>query len=401
MSANGRARAALRARHDAAWRDPAEVGALWPRAGAVDPRLLEHRVRGAFWDVLAEHDVTLLVTREYEHLVLALGVAAGRPTTTYLPLPHPSGLAWSATEGVLHVASTRNPNAVYRLRPAVALGAAAAGGARPVRERPLVPSGSCFYPGCLYLHDLALIGGRLHGNAVGQNAVVRLEPDGRYTHVWWPRAVERDGVPDFSRNYLQLNSIAAGPDPEHSFYSASTDAPAARRPGQRHFPVDRRGVVFDGTTREPIARGLTRPHSARLLDGRVWVANSGYGELGVVEDGGLAGRIRLPGWTRGLAFAGSVAFAGTSRVLPRFRQYAPGLDVDDSVCGVHAVDTRSGRVLGSVVWPWGNQIFAVEPVPARHTRGLPFAAGRRRALVRERELFYCYETTSPEKEPVP
>lgn len=401
MSANGRARAALRARQDAAWRDPADVGALWPKAGAVDPRLLEQRVRGGFWDVLAEMELTLLVTREYEHLVLALSAAGGRPTTTYLPLPHPSGMAWDATRGLLHVASTRNPNAVYRLRPAIALGAAADRGARDVPERPLMPAGSVFYPGCLYLHDLAMVGGQLHGNAVGQNAVVRLEEDGRYTRTWWPRAIETGGVPDFSRNYLQLNSIAAGADLTRSFFSASTNERSARRPGQRHFPVDGRGVVFDGATREPIARGLTRPHSARLLDGHIWVANSGYGELGVVQDGRVAPQIRLPGWTRGLGFAGHIAFAGTSRVLPRFRQYAPGLDLDESVCGVHALDTRSGRVLGSVLWPWGNQIFAVEPVPARHSRGLPFVAGRRRAPGRERELFYAYETIPAEKEPVP
>ena len=109
--------------------------------------------------------------------------------------------------------------------------------------------------------------------------------------------------------------------------------------------------------------------------------------------------MRLPGWTRGLGFAGPIAFAGTSRVLPRFRQYAPGLDLARSVCGVHAIDTRSGRVLGSVLWPWGNQIFAVEPVPADVTRGLPFPA-RRRSPERARQLFYAYETATGE-EPVP
>jgi uncharacterized protein (TIGR03032 family) len=153
-------------------------------------------------------------------------------------------------------------------------------------------------------------------------------------------------------------------------------------------------VIFGGATREPVARGLTRPHSARLFRRALWVANSGYGQIGTIERGNFVARAQLPGWTRGLAFAGTIAFAGTSRVLPRFRQYAPGLQVDDSVCGVHALDTRSGRVLASVVWPFGNQIFAVEPVPARHTAGFPFPAGRRRAAERERELFYAYRTAS-------
>jgi len=273
-----------------------------------------------------------------------------------------------------------------------ALASPANGGREPLDERPLVPVRSRFYPGCLYLHDLALVGGRLHANAVGQNAVVRLDPDGGYERVWWPRSIETEHGPAFAPNYLQLNSIAAGPDLAGSYFSASAGAPSARRPGQRHFPVDGRGVVFSGVTREPVARGLTRPHSARLRAGRLWVDDSGYGEVGVVEDGRFRAVARLPGWTRGLAFRGDVAFVGTSRVLPRFRQYAPGLDVDTSVCGLHAIDATSGTVLGSITWPWGNQIFAVECVPEDFTSGFPFPARARRAVARETRLFYAFLT---------
>ena len=99
---------------------------------------------------------------------------------------------------------------------------------------------------------------------------------------------------------------------------------------------------------------------------------------------------RSPGWTRGLAFCGNVAFVGTSRVLPRFRRYAPGLDRSASVCGVHAVDTRSGRVLGSLIWPFGNQIFGIEHAPRRFTSGFPLPVGRPRALARIRKLFYSF-----------
>ncbi len=63
---------------------------------------------------------------------------------------------------------------------------------------------------------------------------------------------------------------------------------------------------------------------------------------------------------------------------------------------MHALDTRTGRVLGSILWPFGNQIFAVEPVPGRETRGLPFAAGRR-ARDREFELRHAYQTTEEDR----
>ena len=333
--------------HDAEWRDPARVVALW--AGGDRPSV-RTRVRGEFWGAI--DGVCLLVTREYEHVVVAL--SGGRQTQ--MALPHPSGVAVS--EERVTIASTRNPNQLVELRPADAEG------------RPLVPVRTVFHPGSLYLHDLAYVGGVLHGNAVGQNAVVRLDRE-RAERVWWPKAIETEDGPDFARNYLQLNSIAAGTDTASSFYSASADRISSRRPGHRNFPVDGRGVVFSGRTREPVVRGLTRPHSARLHGGELWVESSGYGEVGVGADGRFEAVARLPGWTRGLAFHGDVALVGTSRVIPRFRSYAPGLDLERSVCGVHAVDTRTGGVTGSLIWPEGNQVFAVEAVSARLTSGFP------------------------------
>jgi uncharacterized protein (TIGR03032 family) len=373
-----RERTRLRARHDAAWRDPAQVVSQWSEAGAVDPKLLRATVRGRFWETLAATRATLLVTREYEHFVLALRAGRGGPRTSWLGLPHPSGVAVDATRGVVHVAATRNPNQVYDLTPTPA--------------GVLLPRRTRFLPGALYLHDLALIGGVLHANAVGQNAVVRLDADGTWTRVWWPRCIETTRGPDFARNYLQLNSIAAGPDLAGSFFSASGAVRARRRPGDPDFPVDRRGVVFAGATREVVARGLTRPHSARFHDGRLWLDDSGYGEVGVIERGGFTTVAWLPGWTRGLAFHGDVAFVGTSRVLPRFRQYAPGLDLARSICGVHAVDVRHGRVLGSITWEAGNQIFAVECVPQTLATALPFTTVGRRPAPRELALFSTLET---------
>ena len=78
-----------------------------------------------------------------------------------------------------------------------------------------------------------MVGGALHANAVGQNAVVRFDDDGG----WTPRLVaalrsRRRGAARFDRNYLQLNSIAAGPTLARSFFSASAaDAGSPRRPG--------------------------------------------------------------------------------------------------------------------------------------------------------------------------
>jgi uncharacterized protein (TIGR03032 family) len=375
--------------HGRGWRDPTTVLSPWVGA-ETDPRLLQARASGSWWETLDRLGITLLVTREYEHLVMALSVVEGHPRTSHLPLPHPSGLVVDRRLGIVHVASTRNPNQIYELQPIV--GSLLRGDVDPpdVADRPLMPVRSTIHPGALYIHDLAYIGGALYANSVGQNAIVRLSESAGHEREWWPRAIERNGRPDFSRNWIQLNSIAAGKDLASSFFSASADVMSARRPGHQNFPVDGRGVVFSGATREPVVRGLTRPHSARLHKRRLWVDNSGYGEFGVVREGRFEVISRLPGWTRGLSFCEGIAFVGTSRVIPRFRQYAPGLDVGRSRCALHAIDIASGAVLGSLTWPHGNQIFAIDWLKRSQSSGLPISGGRR-GIGRLNRLFYCFD----------
>lgn len=318
-------------------RDPAQITGLWNETG-VNPKLLEaHEDRG--WkQTLKRLGVTLLVTREYEHLVLALH--SGR--TTWLHVPHPAGIVADRRHGVVHIASTRNPNILIELRGKVLL---------PTRLRVL--------PGSLYLHDLALIGSALYGNAVGKNAIVRLDYDSGAEIVWWPKCIER-GHPVFQKNHIQMNSIAAGKTLKDSFFSASIDRVLHKVPGDPDFPVDRKGVIFSGSTREPVAYGLTRPHSARFHGRELWVDNSGYGEVGRVIGDCFKPLLKLDGWTRGLCFIKDVLFVGTSKVLPRFHAYAPGLDHRKSQCGLAAIDIKSGRILGKITWPHGNQIFGID-----------------------------------------
>jgi uncharacterized protein (TIGR03032 family) len=381
------ATAALWAHHNAQLRDPAEVVAQWQPPTEPDPRLLDYRVRGRFWEALAATRSTLLVTREYEHLLVAFCAAGGTPRVSYLRLPHPSGLAVDSSTGTVHVASTRNPNMIIEFAPCRTLVPRAgrnAGEPQPL----LLPLRSRYLPGCLYLHDLALIGGRLHGNAVGLNAIVELPPASGFTPVWWPGCIDAPSGPRFDRNYLQLNSIAAANRIEESYFSASAAEPGRRRPGHLNFPVDRRGVIFSGATRQVWATGLTRPHSVRLFHGRLWVDNSGYGEVGTIRDGHFEPVVRLPGWTRGLCSDGQVGFAGSSRIIPRFRCYAPGVDADRSEAGVHVFDLKTGSILGSLIWPAGNQIFALELISSKKTIGFPFSASRRNAAARVREFFF-------------
>jgi len=372
---------------------------LWRDADDIDFRLLAFRTYGRWWETLHQRQLTLIVTREYEHLIIAMNATNAGPLVTFMPMPHPSGIAVNRASGGAYIASTRNPNQVFEFEPVVPASGSASG-ARQAGAR-LLPVRSWLYPGRLYLHDLAFIRGVLHGNSVGQNAIVTLADRGAPI-AWWPRCIETTRGPDFARNYIQLNSIAAGGSLATSFFSASGDAVGRLRPGHARYAVDRRGVLLSGLTREPVIRGLTRPHSARL-DGRtLWVANSGYGELCVCDPvrGSFAAIAHPGGWTRGLCFKEGVAFVGTSRVIPRFRAYAPGVAPGNSVCGVHAIDTTSGTVLGGLIWPQGNQVFAVDWIERQRAGGLPFLASGRAPTRAERDLFHAYrvvDSPAPER----
>lgn len=374
------------------FRDPGEIIGYPHAMTAADPKLLEYQTHGKWWETLADSGLLLLLTREYEHLVLGLHADAKTgPTISMVRMPHPSGVAVDRVRGVVHIAATRNPNQIFDLVPIRGLMSRSDMAAQGIEENVLVPVRARFLPGCLYIHDLALIGDRLHANSVGQNAIVGLPDYGGHERLWWPKCVETAEGPLFERNHLQLNSIAAGETIESSFFSASTDEITEIRPGDPAFPVDGRGVIFSGATREPVVRGLTRPHSARIYNGNIWVDNSGYGEVGFVEEEIFTVVSRLPGWTRGLCFHNNIMFVGTSRILPRFTSYAPGLDPTKGMCGVHAIDVKSGEALGSIIWPFGSQIFAVEWVPTEFASGLPFRPETRMSGERERSLFYAFQ----------
>lgn len=378
--------------HDIDWRSPAQTAVFWKDAGDVDPALLQYRTTGQWWNILEAKSITLLATREYEHIIMGISVSDSRPFVTYMRMPHPSGLAVDRKRGIVYAASTRNPNQIYDLMPAAGLLPRLDMKIRPLQHRPLMPVSTRFYPGCLYIHDLALIGDALYANASGSNSVVRLYNNGQYKTAWWPRCIDGAHTPLFERNHIQLNSIAAGSDIRNSFFSASTDNISARKPGHKNFPVTGQGVILSGKTREAIARGLTRPHSARLYNKKLWVLNSGYGEFGIIDNGSFLPVRKMQGWTRGMCFLDNIAFVGISRVLPRFEKYAPGLEISKSSCGIYAIDITDGKILGSMIWNNGNQIFAVDWLPNSLADGFVFRAGARSGHSQEKQIFYAFKT---------
>jgi uncharacterized protein (TIGR03032 family) len=114
------------------------------------------------------------------------------------------------------------------------------------------------------------------------------------------------------------------------------------------------GVLLDVASGEPVATGLSMPHSPRWRDGRVWLLNSGAGEFGFVapETGRFEAVALCPGYARGLAFLNGYAVVGLSR--PRDGSVTfQGLPLDDRLkaagaeprCGLLVIDLKSGDVV--------------------------------------------------------
>jgi uncharacterized protein (TIGR03032 family) len=115
---------------------------------------------------------------------------------------------------------------------------------------------------------------------------------------------------------------------------------------------DQGGCVIDVEKNKVITEKLSMPHSPRWHDGKLWVLNSGTGNLGTVnfKTGAFEPRVFLPGFVRGLAFHNNHAIIGLS--LPRDGSFK-GLQLDaelakreaDPWCGVQIINLSSGDVV--------------------------------------------------------
>ncbi len=375
-------------------RDPAQIiGSSDFESCGILKESLEYSVDDSFTKILSDLNITLLVTREYEHLFIALNAKDGKLNQTFINLPHPSGIAVNRKTKTVYVASTRNPNQIFEFKPIRRKLQRTDNKLESENENVLMPIRSKFYPGAYYFHDLVFIGEELYGNSVGQNGVVRIDfnsPEHEKL-VWWPKTVEKkNGKPNKTSNFLQLNSIAAGSSIENSYFSASSEKILKQKPGDVDFPVDKTGVIFSGKTREVIAKGLTRPHSARHYKGKVWIDNSGYGEVGYIENEKFIPIAKLPGWTRGLCFCRNIMFVGVSRILEKYFHYAPGLKNDKTICGIFAIDTDTNKIIGSIKWPYGNQLFGIEFLSKSVTNGFLYKNAKP-TTEEEKSTFYKYK----------
>jgi uncharacterized protein (TIGR03032 family) len=198
--------------------------------------------------------------------------------------------------------------------------------------------------GDLDVHDVALgtDGRPLFVNTLF-SCIASVSDGHSFKPVWTPPFISRLAAED--RCHLNGFAIEDGTVRYASAVSRSDVADGWR---------DRRengGVVVDVGSGDVVAEGLSMPHSPRLHHGRLWVLNSGAGELGYVdlEAGRFEAIAFCPGYARGLAFVGDHAVVGLS-VARENRTFA-GLRLDEALrgrdaearCGLLVIDLTSGE----------------------------------------------------------
>jgi uncharacterized protein (TIGR03032 family) len=112
----------------------------------------------------------------------------------------------------------------------------------------------------------------------------------------------------------------------------------------------RSGIVIDVDTSEIIKAELSMPHSPRWHDDRLWILNSGRGELLRLDVARADTEIicTLPGYLRGLAFVDNVALVGLCRI--REKRIFGDLPIEQRCsklkCGIALVDISKGQQIG-------------------------------------------------------
>jgi uncharacterized protein (TIGR03032 family) len=175
--------------------------------------------------------------------------------------------------------------------------------------------------GDIDIHDIHSGDGRPVFVATRFNCLATTAERASFTPVWRPPFIDRLAAED--RCHLNGFAVRDG-RPAFATCVAATNVAEGWREHRRDG-----GLVIDIASGEPVARGLSMPHSPRLHRDRLWLVQSGTGEFGHVD---LAtGRFQpvcfLQGYARGLAFVGDHTVIGVSR--PRENRTFEGLALNE------------------------------------------------------------------------
>lgn len=303
-----------------------------------------------FYEVLKELKISLFVTTYQAGKLVMLRAVDGALNTHFCSFRQPMGLALTperfAIGTPLEIWEYRNTPAVGRRR-------------HPECDACFLPR-AAHVTGNIQIHEMAYSEDELWLVNTRFSCLCTLDRVHSFVPRWKPPFISTLAPED--RCHLNGLCLVEG-RPRYVTAMGTTDGPGGWRADKAGG-----GVVMEVPSGDILAEGLSMPHSPRWYDDRLWVLNSGRGELGGIDLKSLryVPVVETPGFTRGLDFFGKYAFVGLSQV--RESAIFSGIEitrrVENRMCGVCLVDITTGTVVGLLRFDAAVQeIFAVHVLP--------------------------------------
>jgi uncharacterized protein (TIGR03032 family) len=325
-----------------------------PALAAPAPSAVEfhYTQSDSFTSLLRQLNVSLLVTTYQANKLLVVRAVEGGLSTLVRTFERPMGLAVDARRLAL---GTRNQIWFLRNAPDIAPRVEPTG----LHDACYLPR-SCHVTGDIAVHELAWAGDELWVVNTRFSCLCTLSPDYSFVPRWRPPFISALAAED----RCHLNGLAMGAgQPKYATALGETNCADGWRAHKPHG-----GCLIDIPSGEIVCRGLSMPHSPRWHDGRLWLLESGTGQLVLADlaNGRWQAVAELPGFARGLALAGAYAFVGLSKIRPSSAMDGVPLAQrrDTLKCGVAVVDLRTGQVIDVLEFQTAvEEIFDVQLLP--------------------------------------
>ena len=293
----------------------------------------------------------VVTTYKSGHVIFLRRDEHGKLNTEFASYPRPMGVATAGSR-----LSIGTGTAIVNMSNSPAL---AAGLVPPDVNDAVYTTRSVINTGDVAIHEMAFAGEQLWFVNTRFSCLCTTDPNYSFVPRWRPPWIT--GLAAEDRCHLNGLALREG-RPRYVTALSQTDTPNGWR--------DLKGVaglIMDVVNNTIVTEGLAMPHSPRWHEGRLWVLESGKGTLATVDlDTGTVTTVAtLPGFTRGLSFIGPYALIGLSQVRESvFKDLPVTQTATERNCGVWAVDTRSGAIVGFVRFDgMVQEVFDVQVLP--------------------------------------
>ena len=353
-----------------------------PKAGATAVEF-HYGQTDNFAPLLRQFNASLFVTTYQANKLLVVRAAQGGLSTLVRTFERPMGLA---VDGRRMALGTRDQVWFLRNAPDIAPRVEPAG----LHDACYLPR-SCHVTGDIGVHEMAWggavaadlqsagLGGPTGRLQIGRHiddelwivntrfsCLCTLDPDYSIVPRWRPPFITALAAEDrchLNGLAMALDDVGRFAKPSYVTALGATDTANGWRQNKA-----RGGCLIDVSSGEIVVHGLCMPHSPRWHDGRLWLLESGTGQLALIDlaHGRRQVVTELPGFARGLAFAGPYAFVGLSKIRETSAMNGVPLAErrDQLKCGVAVVDLRTGKVAAFLEFQTAvEEIFDVQVLP--------------------------------------